>query len=305
MVRAAENGTRVDHFISAHYRGYGARKAKRLAHNGFIRINGIIAAPLQKVKTGDLITLLEPEPGQPGGVKIIAAENDYLFLHKPPDLHSVSLTGSNSLSLENWLRNDASCAPYSKYILAQRLDYGTSGIVLAASDSSALRKFRIIESGGGCDKFYLALLQGHLAGPITVKNKLDPNRGPKSKILPGDAPPLRHTSFTPLFYLENEMPAEIESHFQNFREEERAGKKMTIAGCIIKQGARHQIRAHAAAAGFPLIGDGLYNPQGRIRDKFLLHQARLGFGQICCVDMPVWIPEEWRQKIAKWFQREE
>lgn len=303
LVSAADNGTRVDHFITAHFCGYGARKAKRLALNGFIRINGKIAASLQKVKTGDIVTLMEPEPARPESVKIIDAKNDCLFLHKPPNLHTVSLTGSNSPSLENWLRNEAICSHYSNYLLAQRLDYRTSGIVLAASDSRALQNFRLLEAGGGCEKFYLALLEGHLAAPITVKNELNPNRGPKSKILASDAPALRRTSITPLFYLENEIPAEILRQLQN--DEEIFRKKMTIAGCVIKLGARHQIRAHAAASGFPLVGDGLYNAKSRIRDGFLLHQARLRFGHVSCVDMPQWLPEEWRKKIEIWFQKEE
>lgn len=302
FVSAEENGIRLDHLITARFPWYGARKAKRLVHNGLIRLNGKIASPSQKVKTGDVATFSEPESALPDGVKILAAGKDYLFLHKPAHLHSVSLAGSSSPSLENWLRNAVDAREYSNYLLAQRLDYATSGIVLAASGTNALQEFRKLETTGNCEKLYLALLQGHLERPIVIKQGLATNGGQKSKITGQEADVLRHTAITPLFHLENELPAKIMRHLQMEDGETPIPKKMTLAGCSIKRGARHQIRAHAAAGGFPLIGDGLYNPQSSIKDKFLLHQTRLRFGNFSCVDLPLWLPAGLRDKIEIWLQ---
>ncbi|MBU1247724.1 MAG: RluA family pseudouridine synthase, partial [Proteobacteria bacterium] len=48
----------------------------------------------------------------------------------------------------------------------------------------------------------------------------------------------------------------------------------TFVRAIIARGARHQIRAHLAAAGHPIVGDALYGTAG---ERLCLYHTALDF----------------------------
>jgi 23S rRNA-/tRNA-specific pseudouridylate synthase len=54
----------------------------------------------------------------------------------------------------------------------------------------------------------------------------------------------------------------------------------TIVRAVISKGKRHQIRAHLAAAGFPIVGDRRYSavpPEGPGKTRLMLHAAEVRF----------------------------
>ena len=57
----------------------------------------------------------------------------------------------------------------------------------------------------------------------------------------------------------------------------RRGRAATLLGVQIPTGVRHQIRAHLAAIGHPVLGDPLYGgaSAARLAPRLLLHAARL------------------------------
>ncbi|MBK5095793.1 MAG: hypothetical protein JJE32_08960 [Deltaproteobacteria bacterium] len=55
---------------------------------------------------------------------------------------------------------------------------------------------------------------------------------------------------------------------------------VTLLRAEISRGKRHQIRAHLAAAGFPVVGDRRYQavpPEGAGRTRLMLHSAEVTF----------------------------
>ena len=91
----------------------------------------------------------------------------------------------------------------------------------------------------------------------------------------------RHTLIVPLAHLAPDRLRDIA---------EPAGEA-TLAGCLILKGARHQIRAHAASLGHPLLGDARYGAEGRpaAEERFFLHHGRIelpGFAASC---LPDWL----------------
>ena len=85
---------------------------------------------------------------------------------------------------------------------------------------------------------------------------------------------------------------------------------LTLAGCTIHRGARHQIRAHAAALGHALWLDGLYAsslPQSSEDGQgyFFLHHGALHLPEARWLLPPDWLPEG---KIAaagrKWLEND-
>ena len=63
-----------------------------------------------------------------------------------------------------------------------------------------------------------------------------------------------------------------------------------LIGCRIRKGARHQIRAHLAAAGHPLAGDSLYGAELPCPSGFLLHHGRVSFPDFQAFRLPAWLP---------------
>ncbi|MBR4741952.1 MAG: hypothetical protein IK079_03545, partial [Desulfovibrio sp.] len=111
-------------------------------------------------------------------------------------------------------------------------------------------------------------------------NALRTNGGKQSRVLAEDASRLRWTEFVPLVVL-NEKPSWLKASIPC---------PVTLVGCRIFCGARHQIRCHAAHAGYPLLFDSLY---GHASDGefFYLHHAALALPTETILDFPPWLEQ--------------
>lgn len=264
--------------------------------------------------------------------RLLERQGEFFFFFKPVGLHTAALTGGGGPNLESMLpqllaaqarahdtaahgaaANDAAAngegvsgQDAALPQLLQRLDYGTSGIVCAALSPSAVKAFRLAEAAGRCEKRYIALLAGRLEEDFTVTFALRTDKRSKSRVLESDADRSRWTEFTPLHYFEGadlpELAITEDSQFY------RVG--LTLAGCRIRRGARHQIRAHAAAVGHPLWNDPLYGdgdpeaaPHLQSHPTFYLHHGCLLLPGASCATPPPWsfLPEAAARKSIKWL----
>jgi 23S rRNA pseudouridine1911/1915/1917 synthase len=138
--------------------------------------------------------------------------------------------------------------------LVHRLDTLTSGVLLAARTRDAWRAVREAFSGRQVDKRYLAVV----TGPIADEGEIDL--------------PLRHRGD----HVEPALGDAGREALTDFRVLSRAGDAALLE-VRIRTGVLHQIRAHLAAIGAPVLGDADYG--GRVHpglDRFFLHAARLG-----------------------------
>lgn len=232
----------------------------------------------------DAVRPLEPVSFLSGnGPRLVALVGDFLALHKPCGLHSAHIAGGAGFSLERLLAQEwaALCERLSLGsrplpLLLTRLDEVTSGIVLAAASPEAAAVFRAAEQRGEVEKHYLAVVRGHLQETLLLKNTLLTAKRKLTLALDEDNPdPARHSLVQPLGEVDAAAPGQ------------EAG---TLVRVLIKRGARHQIRAHLARAGYPLLGEWLYpvpleKPAGA---RLYLHHAALAFPGFCAVDMPDW-----------------
>lgn len=310
-VPETEHGSRLDAFV-ARAGGCGIRAAKRLIADGAVHVDGKPRPAHFKLRDGNVVAMYrEIPPSLPDTLTLAGAGGDYLAFVKPAGLHTARIAGSAEPSLEQTLADQweiikkslllpERCAipeylqaalgaplqeesanmpalPPDPPELLSRLDAVTSGLVLAATSSDAASRFRTMEAAGQACKYYLAVVDGILDSPVTVMNALDTANRAQTRVLPDPDPdPARHTEIYPLGETASfSIPG--------------AGSGTTLAAVRIKRGARHQIRAHLACAGFPVCGDMLY---GREKEgtPFRLHHARLvipGFSFFC---LPPWLP---------------
>jgi 23S rRNA pseudouridine1911/1915/1917 synthase len=278
-------GKRLDAALAMVLPEMGLRGRRRLCSRRRVTVNGRARAPGVAVDEGDIVRIIPLDeatktlsPAAPASaVRLVAASGEFIALRKPRGLHSAHIAGGDKPSLESLLGNFArpgetrltevlSVAP----ILLTRLDEDTSGIVLAALSEAAAKRFRAAERSGLISKHYFAVLRGRLTRPLLILNRLATDNRRKTRVLEEPDPDAaRHTMARPLAALD--------------------GGAMTLAHVAIRRGARHQIRAHLAAAGFPLAGDPLYAPEAREKPAlFRLHHARVEFPGFSALDMPGW-----------------
>lgn len=268
-VDAGLSGQRLDRALESLLPGSGLRERRRLVESGRVLVGGRPAPAGLKLREGQQLTLL-PEPAAPQSgldlseVRVLAGTKSYAALYKPAGLNSARLAGGGGQSLEALLPG---LLPGVRALLLNRLDRLTSGIVLAALDEKAARAYAALAPKDVL-KEYLAVVQGELAEELALKRRLDTDDRKRTRVLGRlDPEPAAWT----LVFPERALPG---------------GR--TLLRVRIQSGARHQIRAHLAAAGLPIVGDPLYG-EGDDGETLFLHHARLEFRGFAAVCDPPWL----------------
>ncbi|MDR2819724.1 MAG: pseudouridine synthase [Desulfovibrio sp.] len=271
------NGQRLDHASAELLPHLSLRARRRRIENGGVLVNGLPEKAGYRLRPNDTL-LLREDAEAATGARLLDIQGEYCFFYKPAGLHTAALSGKSGPSLEDAAKTLLPPEAASDRLqLLGRLDYETSGIVCAALSDKAARDFRRAERAGLCEKRYLALLDGCLRSAVTVRNGLDTANRRKSRLLADTDDETRWTTFLPLQSLPSSGVVSCVTT-----------PEATFALCLIKRGARHQIRAHAAAAGHPLRHDALYGRANQPEASFLLHHAAIHLPGASCVSMPDW-----------------
>jgi RluA family pseudouridine synthase len=201
------------------------------------------------------------EPAVPVDIAEIAAEGDLALVHKPAGLpvHKTGKVFVNVLAnLYRGLRGDDAWTPLN------RLDVETSGIVAFARGKEALRRFSPGTTESRWTKTYLAVVEGALEGSGSLDGPLAewPEHPIRSRMrVHPDGKPARTL----------------------YRSLEVAGGKTLLLVRPVT-GRKHQIRAHLADRGFPVVGDKVYSQEGRYYLKRL--DAELEAADVAALQAP-------------------
>jgi len=246
----AEEAGRLDRILVARFPGVGRRRWAEMFAAGWVQVNGGRAVKGQRVAPGAEVTVRAapatgpslapiPEPELP--LEVLHVDARLLALGKPPGQPSHPLRPGETGTLANALvARFPECAAVGRDVreggLVHRLDRGTSGVLLAARDLEAYSFARRAFAAGQVGKTYLALVagsarDGELDAPLV-------QRGRRSVLArPGD-------------------PDALEA-LTAWRVIAGAGG-VSLLEVTARSGRMHQVRAHLAAAGHPLVGDPLY-----------------------------------------------
>lgn len=214
----------------------------------------------------------------------------FAILHKPAAMHTESLAGKPGDSLESLLPQLLG----TRHVrLLNRLDYPTSGLVTAALSETGIHDYREYQDSGRTEKRYLALLEGDMPHGMLADQRLILKHRERVLVeLSRHPDPRRHTVIDPLAVLEL-APLLRRLGLDRLGWQGTPPRFVTLAGCTILKGARHQIRAHCSAMGFPLLGDWRYgaafHPAEQHGETFFLHHACLLIPGLEVNVIPPWL----------------
>lgn len=280
-----ENGVRLSRFVEGVTKDMPRSMMYKAFRNKRIKVNGKRAEPDTRLSAGDLIELYindeffpvgkptakTANPRRQPSVTVVYEDENFAVLYKPAHLlcHS-DRTGDANLvdAFAAYLETKGEYDPHAEKrfapALCNRLDRGTEGLVLAAKSYAALRDLNAIIRDDMMKKEYLT---------ITV----------------GAPPQGRFVAWLQHSEKNNKVrihARESEGYKQIITEVTVIRQAGPFALCRIGliTGRTHQIRAHLAYLGHPVLGDIKYgnhkmNERTGLKTQALCAQ-RLTFGRI-------------------------
>jgi 23S rRNA pseudouridine955/2504/2580 synthase len=273
-----DDGIRLDRWFKRHMPEVSFNLVSRWARTGQLRLNGNKATPGDRIEAGQEIRLpsLDGVPARSARPRprreplsedeaqfvrdmVIYQDANAFVFNKPPGLATQGGTKTHN-HLDRLLDGLADEGGRPK--LVHRLDKDTSGALLVARSARAAGHFAKAFSGRTARKVYWALVVGVPAGDEGVID------APLAK-QPGTGGEKMHVD------VESGLPAKT-----RWRLIDRAGNRAAWLELQPLTGRTHQLRAHLAAIGHPIVGDAKYGgPEafltGGISRKLHLHARRI------------------------------
>jgi 23S rRNA pseudouridine1911/1915/1917 synthase len=248
-----ERGLRLENFVRLKLPGLSRGSVRRLLDRGQILINGRLEQKGYRVRDGEQVLVAAastdevPVPQSKLPLSLLAIHENYLVLNKPTGQHCHPLVPGETDTLANALvaryPECASASPNPREAgLVHRLDWSTSGVILAARNLPAYGKLRGLFSARQVRKDYYALVCGELVGTGVVTVPLE--------TVPGDSSRIR--AVAELDPDRDGRAAETQYRALEYRE------PFTWVGVTCHTGLRHQVRVHLAHIGHALLGDQTY-----------------------------------------------
>jgi 23S rRNA pseudouridine1911/1915/1917 synthase len=272
QAEAPEAGLRLDLFLHRRLPQYSRARLQQWIREGRVRVAGRPAKPSLVLRGSEVVEVdpveLPPLKAVPEAIplEVLYEDQDLVAVNKPAGMVVHAGAGNTAGTLVNALLHRfhslSSLGGELRPGLVHRLDRDTSGVILIARTDAAHRSLAAQFSGREVEKVYLALVHGRLAadsGRIDKPIARDPQRRTRMTArLASGRPAL--TSYRVL----------------------RRWPGFSYLEVRIHTGRTHQIRAHLAAIGHPVVGDRLYGAPARIPGlpslgRFFLHAHRIRF----------------------------
>lgn len=236
------------------------------------------------------------------GMQVLYEDKDVLILNKPAGVLSQK-AAADDVSVNEWVtaylleKKELAAEELQTFrpAVCNRLDRNTSGILLAGKSLSGLQTLSLLLKERSLQKDYYCIVCGRVGQKSRITGFLVKNE--------------RTNRVTVTKTKESAEASRIETEYVPVKVSER----YTLLRVRLITGKTHQIRAHLASAGHPLIGDRKYgNAQVNrsMEQRFglrsqLLHAAYISFpeemktcGQLAGKEFLAPLPEAF-EKIAK------
>jgi 23S rRNA pseudouridine1911/1915/1917 synthase len=263
VVDEERKGERLDVYLAGQFPEQSRSQVQRLIDAGAVSVNGDLPKPSLKLQVGDLIsaTILPPSPSSVAAQEIpldvLYEDQNLLVVNKPKGMVVHPAPGSEEGTLVNALL--AHCTELSgiggelRPGIVHRLDKDTTGLMVVAKNDFAHHDLQAQIQKRTCKRRYLALIWGR----------------PPWDEATVDAPIARHPKDPRrMSVAESGSRAEARYAITDLKVRERLNL-FTLLECNLQTGRTHQIRVHCQYAGYPVVGDPLYDGMRLVRGDIL------------------------------------
>lgn len=235
---------------------------RSLKFSGGVLLDGIPALSTDRVHEGQEICFRFPKsatcslPAHPVTFSIPYEDDDFFVIDKPAPLPTMYSAHQGGETLETGLYHHLNCPKDYLFRPVNRLDKGTSGLMLVARHAHAQQLMQKELHTSRFVREYTALCcgrppedEGVIRQPIAQMEN-----GVKRFVSPEGKMAVTHYSLL------------------------KAGPSYSLVRLRLETGRTHQIRVHLSHLGCPIVGDYVYGREDkRLPGRFALHSSRILF----------------------------
>ena len=285
-----ESGQRLDKFLLKYMSRAPKSFIYKMLRKKNITLNGKKAQGNEQLRQGDAVKLFLSDDTigkfsetRTAGyaeteLDILYEDKHTIFINKPAGMLSQKAAAEDVSLVEHLIAYLLKTGQISEEALAtfrpsvcNRLDRNTSGIVAAGKSLAALQQLSAMFRERSLKKYYLCLVHGRVTEARRISGFLSKDE--------------RTNHVRVQRAGERRSPQKEEARIETEYRPLRSGDGVTLLEVHLITGKTHQIRAHLAAEGHPIIGDYKYGMRS-VNDSFkreyglstqLLHSCRLCF----------------------------
>jgi len=230
----------------------------KLLESNEVSLGHRVLSKSDKVQIGQIITVLLPEPPSDVAIpptplddlEIVYQDTDLVIVNKPVGCAAHPSPGWTGPTVVGALVATGipltSSGPAERQGIVQRLDVGTSGLMMVAKTEAAYLKLKDMFRNREIKKIYHALAQGHIEPAIgTIDAPIDrhPKEDYKMAVVTDGKPSVTHYEVIEYYRSVSLLKVELET------------------------GRTHQIRVHMSAIRHPLVGDLTYGADPNLAEE--------------------------------------
>jgi len=267
-ITKSTSGQRLDKFLARYFGAAPKTFIHKMLRKKNIVVNDKRADGALILSAGDTIKLYladdtiakftKIKTANDGPLNIIFQDENIIIVNKPENLLTQPDNTAGD-SLTGRLRHHYRDAAFTP-VAINRLDRNTTGIVLCAKNLESAQILSKLIHDRQIEKNYIAMVHGEIAQTMVLEGEHTKDNAKNT------------AKITPCTTLGRQVVTKV-APIKYYPE-----KKATLLKIGLETGRSHQIRAHLAQIGHPLVGDYKYGGKGA--GPQMLHAYEIAFGKV-------------------------